>query len=30
MRAMGLQGVVRGKTVRTTISDKAAPVRSTG
>ena len=25
MRAMGLQGVVRGKTVRTTISDKAAP-----
>jgi putative transposase len=25
MRAMGLQGVVRGKTVRTTLSDKAAP-----
>ena len=25
MRQMGLQGVVRGKTVRTTISDKAAP-----
>ena len=25
MRTMGLQGVVRGKTVRTTISDKAAP-----
>jgi transposase InsO family protein len=25
MRAMGLQGVVRGKTVRTTISDAAAP-----
>jgi transposase InsO family protein len=25
MRAMGLQGIVRGKTVRTTISDKAAP-----
>jgi transposase InsO family protein len=25
MRAMGLQGIVRGKTVRTTKSDKAAP-----
>ena len=25
MREMGLQGVIRGKTVRTTISDKAAP-----
>ena len=25
MRAMGLSGVVRGKTVRTTLSDKAAP-----
>jgi transposase InsO family protein len=25
MRAMGLQGVVRGKAVRTTLSDKAAP-----
>ena len=25
MRAMGLRGVVRGKTVRTTLSDKAAP-----
>ena len=25
MRAMGLQGVVRGKPVRTTVSDKAAP-----
>lgn len=25
MRSMGLQGVVRGKPVRTTISDKAAP-----
>ncbi len=25
MRALGLQGVVRGKAVRTTISDKAAP-----
>ena len=25
MRDMGLQGVIRGKTVRTTISDKAAP-----
>jgi putative transposase len=30
MRQMDLQGVVRGKSVRTTISDKAAPVRSTG
>ena len=30
MRQMGLQGIVRGKSVRTTISDKAAPVRSTG
>ena len=29
MRQMGLQGVVRGKPVRTTIGDKAAPVRST-
>jgi transposase InsO family protein len=25
MRQMGLQGIVRGKSVRTTISDKAAP-----
>ena len=25
MQAMGLQGVIRGKPVRTTISDKAAP-----
>ena len=25
MRAMGLQGAVRGKPVRTTVSDKAAP-----
>jgi transposase InsO family protein len=25
MRAMGLQGVVRGKSVKTTVSDKAAP-----
>ena len=25
MRAMGLQGVMRGKSVRTTVSDKAAP-----
>jgi transposase InsO family protein len=25
MRAMGLQGVIRGKVVRTTVSDKAAP-----
>ena len=25
MRAMGLQGVVRGKAIRTTVSDKAAP-----
>ena len=25
MRAMGLQGVVRGRTIRTTMSDKAAP-----
>ena len=25
MRGMGLQGVVRGKSVKTTISDKAAP-----
>ena len=25
MRGMGLQGVIRGKTVKTTISDKAAP-----
>ena len=25
MRSMGLQGVIRGKPVRTTISDKAAP-----
>ena len=25
MRAMGLEGVIRGKPVRTTISDKAAP-----
>ena len=26
MRTMGLQGVVRGKTIRTTISNPAAPV----
>ena len=25
MRAMGLEGVIRGRTVRTTVSDKAAP-----
>jgi hypothetical protein len=25
MRDMGLQGVIRGKPVKTTISDKAAP-----
>jgi GH24 family phage-related lysozyme (muramidase) len=25
MRAMGLQGIIRGKAVRTTVSDKAAP-----
>ena len=25
MRVMGLQGVVRGKRVRTTVSDKASP-----
>jgi putative transposase len=25
MRAMGLEGIIRGKTVRTTMSDKAAP-----
>lgn len=25
MRGMGLQGVIRGKPIRTTISDKAAP-----
>jgi transposase InsO family protein len=25
MRAMGLEGIIRGKTVRTTVSDKAAP-----
>src|SRR5436309_3277511 len=25
MRDMGLQGVIRGKTVKTTVSDKAAP-----
>jgi transposase InsO family protein len=25
MRAMGLRGIVRGKTIRTTMSDKAAP-----
>ena len=25
MREMGLQGVIRGKSVKTTISDKAAP-----
>jgi len=25
MKAMGLQGVIRGRTVRTTVSDKAAP-----
>ena len=27
MRSMGLQGVIRGKPVKTTISDKAAPCR---
>jgi len=27
MHEMGLQGVIRGKPVRTTISDKAAPCR---
>jgi transposase InsO family protein len=25
MRAMGLRGIVRGKTIRTTVSDKAVP-----
>jgi putative transposase len=25
MRDVGLQGIIRGKTVKTTISDKAAP-----
>ena len=25
MREMGLQGVIRGKPIRTTVSDKAAP-----
>ena len=30
MRIMGLQGIVRGKKVRTTIPDPAAAVRSTG
>jgi transposase InsO family protein len=25
MRGMGLQGVIRGKPIRTTVSDKAAP-----
>ena len=29
MRDLGLQGVIRGKPVRTTISDKALLVRST-
>ena len=27
MRNMGLRGAIRGKPLRTTISDKAAPVR---
>ena len=27
MRAMGLQGIIRGKPVRTTVSDKTAPCR---
>ena len=26
MRSIGLQGVIRGKPVKTTISDKAAPL----
>ena len=30
MRHMGLKGATRGKAVRTTISDRATPVRSTG
>ena len=25
MRAMGLEGIIRGKPIRTTVSDKAAP-----
>jgi putative transposase len=25
MRDMGLQGIIRGKSVKTTVSDKAAP-----
>ncbi|MBB3948619.1 hypothetical protein GGQ73_004609 [Rhizobium skierniewicense] len=29
MRAMGLQGIIRGKPIRTTISDKAAHAHST-
>ena len=29
MRNMGLRGAIRGKPLRTAISDKAAPVRST-
>ena len=29
MRRMGLRGVVRGKEIRTTISDKASPARRT-
>ncbi len=27
MRSMGLRGVIRGKTVRTTVPDKSAPAR---
>ena len=30
MKAMDLQGVIRGKSARTTVGDKAAPARSTG
>ena len=30
MRDMGLQGVIRGKPVRTTVSDKAAPAGASG
>ena len=30
MRAMGLQGIIRGKPIRTTFPDKTAPTRSTG
>jgi len=29
MRAMGLEGIIRGKPIRTTVSDKAAPCSTT-